>query len=61
MIAVVSGLTGFLVAWYADVPTTPMMAFVDGFVFCAVMVVEVFYRKAIRADARAVPRRKARK
>ncbi|UVJ56921.1 metal ABC transporter permease [Trueperella pyogenes] len=49
VIAVVSGLTGFLVAWYADVPTTPMMAFVDGFVFCAVMVAEVFYRKAIRA------------
>ncbi|QOR46767.1 metal ABC transporter permease [Trueperella pecoris] len=48
-ISVLSGLVGFLVAWQGDLATTPMMAFVDGVMFCLVLLA-----------SRVLPRRLAR-
>lgn len=44
-VAVASAVAGFLIAWLADVPTTPTMAFVDGVIFVVLM-----YLKAAREN-----------
>lgn len=50
-VAVASAVGGFLIAWLADVPTTPTMAFVDGLIFVAFMGVKEIRRRRERRAA----------
>lgn len=50
-VAAASAVGGFLVAWLADVPTTPTMAFVDGLIFVAFMGVKEIRRRRERRAA----------
>ncbi|QOQ38744.1 metal ABC transporter permease [Trueperella pecoris] len=50
-ISVFSGLVGFLVAWQGDLATTPMMAFVDGVMFCLVLLASRMLPRRLARDA----------
>ncbi|MDP9832504.1 metal ABC transporter permease [Trueperella abortisuis] len=50
-VAAASAVGGFLIAWLADVPTTPTMAFVDGLIFVAFMGVKEIRRRRERRAA----------